>query len=210
LDKVVLAYLGSFTLLIAGLIYWFSGMSQEELGRISGIASNFILFSIIIAFLLMGLRAKINVYDAFIDGAKEGFKMAITIVPYLIAMLVAIGVFRASGAMDYLVDGMAWVVGLTGMNTDFVAALPTAIMKPLSGSGARGMMLETMQTYGADSFQGRLASVMQGSTETTLYVVAVYFGAVKIRNSRYAITAGLLADLAGLVAAIFIAYLFFG
>jgi spore maturation protein SpmA len=210
LDRVVLAYLGTFSLLIAGLIYWFSGLPQEELGRISGIASNLILYSIIVAFLLMGLRSKINVYDAFIDGAKEGFKMAISIVPYLIAMLVAIGVFRASGAMDYLVDGMAWVVGLTGLNTDFVAALPTAIMKPLSGSGARGMMLETMQTYGADSFQGRLASIMQGSTETTLYVVAVYFGAVKIRNSRYAITAGLIADLAGLLAAIFIAYMFFG
>jgi spore maturation protein SpmA len=209
-DRVVLAYLGSFTLLIAGLIWWFAGMPQEQLGKVSSIASNFILFSIIVAFLAMGVRARINVYDAFIDGAKEGFKMAITIVPYLIAMLVAIGVFRASGALDYMVDGMAWMVGLTGMDTDFVAALPTAIMKPLSGSGARGMMLETMDFYGADSFQGRLASIMQGSTETTLYVVAVYFGAVKIRNTRYAITAGLIADLAGLIAAIFIAYLFFG
>ena len=185
-------------------------MPQDQLSRLSGIISNFILFSIIIAFLLMGMRAKINVYEAFIDGAKEGFKMAVMIIPYLIAMLVAIGVFRASGAMDYLVDGTAYLVGLTGLNTDFVGALPTAIMKPLSGSGARGMMLETMQTYGADSFQGRLASIMQGSTETTLYVVAVYFGAVNIRRTRYAITAGLIADLAGLIAAVFIGYMFFG
>jgi spore maturation protein SpmA len=210
LNPIILLYLGGFTLFIAFVIYWFAGMPQEQLSRLSGIISNFILFSIIIAFLLMGMRAKINVYEAFIDGAKEGFKMAVMIIPYLIAMLVAIGVFRASGAMDYLVDGTAYLVGLTGLNTDFVGALPTAIMKPLSGSGARGMMLETMQTYGADSFQGRLASIMQGSTETTLYVVAVYFGAVNIRKTRYAITAGLIADLAGLIAAIFIGYMFFG
>lgn len=210
LNLIILLYLGGFTLFIAFVIYWFAGMPQEQLSRLSGIISNFILFSIIIAFLLMGMRAKINVYEAFIDGAKEGFKMAVMIIPYLIAMLVAIGVFRASGAMDYLVDGTAYLVGLTGLNTDFVGALPTAIMKPLSGSGARGMMLETMQTYGADSFQGRLASIMQGSTETTLYVVAVYFGAVNIRKTRYAITAGLIADLAGLIAAIFIGYMFFG
>lgn len=210
LNPIILLYLGGFTLFIAFVIYWFAGMPQEQLSRLSGIISNFILFSIIIAFLLMGMRAKINVYEAFIDGAKEGFKMAVMIIPYLIAMLVAIGVFRASGAMDYLVDGTAYLVGLTGLNTDFVGALPTAIMKPLSGSGARGMMLETMQTYGADSFQGRLASIMQGSTETTLYVVSVYFGAVNIRKTRYAITAGLIADLAGLIAAIFIGYMFFG
>lgn len=210
LNPIILLYLGGFTLFIAFVIYWFAGMPQEQLSRLSGIISNFILFSIIIAFLLMGMRAKTNVYEAFIDGAKEGFKMAVMIIPYLIAMLVAIGVFRASGAMDYLVDGTAYLVGLTGLNTDFVGALPTAIMKPLSGSGARGMMLETMQTYGADSFQGRLASIMQGSTETTLYVVAVYFGAVNIRKTRYAITAGLIADLAGLLAAIFIGYMFFG
>ncbi len=210
LNPIILLYLGGFTLFISFIIYWFAGMEQAQLSRLSGIISNFILFSIIIAFLLMGLRAKINVYEAFIDGAKEGFQMAIMIIPYLIAMLVAIGVFRASGAMDFLVDGTAYLVGLTGLNTDFVGALPTAIMKPLSGSGARGMMLETMQTYGADSFQGRLASIMQGSTETTLYVVAVYFGAVNIRKTRYAITAGLIADLAGLIAAIFIGYMFFG
>jgi spore maturation protein SpmA len=209
LDKVVLAYLGTFTLLVAGLIYWFSGMDQEQLGSISSVASNFILFSIIILFIAMGLKSKINVYDAFIDGAKEGFKMAVSIIPYLIAMLVAIGVFRASGTLDYIIDGTAWIVGLTGMNTDFVAALPTAVMKPLSGSGARGMMLETMQTYGADSFQGRLSSIMQGSTETTLYVVAVYFGAVNIKKTRYAVSAGIIADIAGLIAAIFIAYMFF-
>ena len=210
LNPIILLYLGGFTLFVAFVIYWFAGMPQDQLSRLSGIISNFILFSIIIAFLLMGMRAKINVYEAFIDGAKEGFKMAVMIIPYLIAMLVAIGVFRASGAMDYLVDGTAYLVGLTGLNTDFVGALPTAIMKPLSGSGARGMMLETMQTYGADSFQGRLASIMQGSTETTLYVVAVYFGAVNIRKTRYAITAGLIADLAGLIAAVFIGYMFFG
>ncbi|MFC2185917.1 nucleoside recognition domain-containing protein [Fulvivirgaceae bacterium LMO-SS25] len=210
LNPIILLYLGGFTLFVAFVIYWFAGMPQDQLSRLSGIISNFILFSIIIAFLLMGMRAKINVYEAFIDGAKEGFKMAVMIIPYLIAMLVAIGVFRASGAMDYLVDGTAYLVGLTSLNTDFVGALPTAIMKPLSGSGARGMMLETMQTYGADSFQGRLASIMQGSTETTLYVVAVYFGAVNIRKTRYAITAGLIADLAGLIAAVFIGYMFFG
>jgi spore maturation protein SpmA len=209
LDKVVLAYLGTFSLLVASLIYWFSGMDQEQLGTISSVASNFILFSIIILFISMGLKSKINVYDAFIDGAKEGFKMAVSIIPYLIAMLVAIGVFRASGTLDYIIDGTAWLVGLTGMNTDFVAALPTAVMKPLSGSGARGMMLETMQTYGADSFQGRLSSIMQGSTETTLYVVAVYFGAVNIKKTRYAVSAGIIADIAGLIAAIFIAYMFF-
>ncbi|WP_226389416.1 nucleoside recognition domain-containing protein [Penaeicola halotolerans] len=209
LNKVVLAYLGTLTLLITGVIWYFSTLTQAEITSISSVASNLILFSIISFFIFMGWIKRINIYESFIDGAKEGFKMAISIVPYLIAMLVAIGVFRASGALDYIVDGMRWIVTLIGVNADFVEAMPTALMKPLSGSGARGMMLETMDTYGADSFVGRVSSVLQGSTETTLYVIAVYFGAVNIRKTRYAITAGLIADLAGITAAIIISYLFF-
>lgn len=209
LNKVVLAYLGTLTLLITGVIWYFSTLTQAEITSISSVASNLILFSIISFFIFMGWIKRINIYESFIDGAKEGFKMAISIVPYLIAMLVAIGVFRASGALDYIVDGMRWIVTLIGVNADFVEAMPTALMKPLSGSGARGMMLETMDTYGADSFVGRVSSVLQGSTETTLYVIAVYFGAVNIRKTRYAITAGLIADLAGITAAILISYLFF-
>ena len=208
-NKTILAYLGTLTLLIASIIWYFSTLTQEQIGAISSVASNLILFSAIIFFIGVGLKKKVNIYEAFVEGAKEGFKVAITIIPYLIAMLVAIGVFRASGAMDYLIQGMAWCFETAGVNTDFVAALPTALMKPLSGSGARGMMVEAMNTYGADSFVGRLSSVMQGSTETTLYVVAVYFGAVNIRKTRYAVTAGLIADLVGIIAAIFIAYLFF-
>ena len=208
-NKVILAYLGTLTLFIAGIIWYFSTLSQEQIGAISSVASNLILFSAILFFISVGLRRRVNIYESFVEGAKEGFKVAVAIIPYLIAMLVAIGVFRASGAMDYLIQGMAWCFETMGINTDFVAALPTALMKPLSGSGARGMMVEAMNTYGADSFVGRLSSVMQGSTETTLYVVAVYFGAVNIRKTRYAVTAGLIADLVGIIAAICIAYLFF-
>ncbi|WP_276497083.1 nucleoside recognition domain-containing protein [Pontibacter litorisediminis] len=208
-DKVILAYLGTLLVLISGLMYYFSIIPQEQVSVISTVASNVILFSIIISFIGLALVRKVNVYEAFIEGAKEGFTVAITIIPYLVAILVAIGVFRTSGALDMLVDGIAYVIGLTGMNTDFVPALPVAFMKPLSGSGARGLMVEAMTNYGADSFVGRMASVFQGSTETTFYILAVYFGSVGVRKSRYALTCGLLADFAGVIAAIFIAYLFF-
>lgn len=210
LNLTVLGYLGVGSLSIAGIIYYFYRLPQESIGAVAGLAGNFILFSIIIVFLSLAIRKKVNVYENFIEGAKEGFTVAIKIIPYLVAMLVAIGVFRASGAMDMLVSGVGWCFAKLGANTDFVPALPTAFMKPLSGSGARGMMVEAMQTYGADSFVGRLASTFQGSTETTFYTLAVYFGAVNIRKTRYTVTCGLIADLAGIVAAIFIAYLFFG
>ncbi len=209
LNPVVVAYLGSLMLLIGGLIYYFSTIPQEQISLISSVASNVILFSIIISFIALALVRQVNVYEAFIEGAKEGFSVAITIIPYLVAILVAIGVFRASGALDMVVDGIGYLVALTGLNADFVPALPVAFMKPLSGSGARGLMVEAMTTYGVDSFVGRLASAIQGSTETTFYVLAVYFGSVGIRRTRYALTCGLLADFAGVVAAIFISYLFF-
>ncbi|NPD44189.1 nucleoside recognition domain-containing protein [Lentimicrobium sp. S6] len=209
-NKVIMAYMGSLSLLIAGIIYLFAVLPKEQVSVYSSVAANVILFSLIISFIVLGLRKKIHIYDTFIEGAKEGFGIAIKIIPFLVAMLVAIGVFRVSGAMDYLIDGIAWVVQLAGLNTDFVPALPTAFMKPLSGSGARTVMLETMNTYGVDSFAGRLSSTMQGATDTTFYIIAVYFGSVAVKNTRYAITAGLIADLAGVIAAIFIAYLFFG
>lgn len=209
-NKVILAYLGGTTILISSIIYLFAAMPQENVSVYSSVAANVILFSIIISFIVLGVRKKINIYDTFIEGAKEGFGIAIKIIPFLVAILVAIGVFRVSGAMDYLIDGIAWLAASVGLNTDFVPALPTAIMKPLSGSGARGVMLETMTTYGVDSFAGRLASTMQGATDTTFYIIAVYFGSVAVKNTRYAVTAGLLADLAGVIAAIFIAYIFFG
>jgi len=209
-NKVILVYLGGATLLIASVIYLFATMPQENVSVYSSVAANVILFSIIISFIVLGIRKKVNIYDTFIEGAKEGFGIAIKIIPFLVAILVAIGVFRVSGAMDYLTDGIAWMAQLAGLNTDFVPALPTAIMKPLSGSGARGVMLETMSTYGVDSFAGRLASTMQGATDTTFYIIAVYFGSVSIKNTRYAVTAGLIADFAGIIAAILIAYIFFG
>lgn len=207
-DKVVLLYLLSISAIIAGIIYLFLNLSQKQAQIVSQTASNLILFLIIISFIVTGFVKKINVYESFIQGAKEGFKIAVKIIPYLIAILVAIGVFRASGAMDYLVDSIAWFFGLFHINTDFVQALPTALMKPLSGSGARGMMVDAIKTFGADSFVGRLASTIQGSTDTTFYILAVYFGSVGIKKTRYAVIAGLLADLAGIVAAIFIAYVF--
>ena len=210
LNLTVLGYLGVGSLAIAGIIYYFYLLPQESIGKQSGLAGNFILFSIIITFLSLAIRKKVNVYETFVEGAKEGFTVAVKIIPYLVAMLVAIGVFRASGALDMLVAGIGWCFATLGANTDFVPALPTAFMKPLSGSGARGMMVEAMQTYGADSFVGRLASTFQGSTETTFYTIAVYFGAVNIRKARYTVTCGLIADLAGIIAAIFIVYLFFG
>ncbi|SMG39270.1 Spore maturation protein SpmA [Marivirga sericea] len=207
--KNILLSLGILSLIIAGIIWFFSSLSQSELGPISSNIANFILFSIIIAFIVLAVRKKVNVYDSFVEGAKEGFNYAIMIIPYLIAILVAVGVFRASGAMSVLKDGLEAMVAFVGLNTDFVPSIPTALMKPLSGSGARGMMVDAMETHGADSFVGRLVSVMQGSTETTFYVLAVYFGSVNIRNSRYALTCGLIADAVGIIAAILISYMFF-
>jgi len=208
-NRVVLLYLGSFVMTISGIIWYFSTISQEQINTISAVASNLILFTIIISFIILAFIKKINVYEAFIDGAKEGFSISVKIIPYLVAILVAVGLFRTSGAMDYLVGGIKNLVALFGADTSFVDALPTAFMKPLSGSGARGMMVETMKQFGADSFAGRLACIFQGATDTTFYIIAVYFGSVSIRKTRYAITAGLIADLAGVIAAIFVAYLFF-
>ncbi len=208
-NRVVMAYLLGGTALIAGVIWYFSTLDKEQITAISNVASNVILFSVIIGFISMAFFKRINVYEAFIDGAKDGFAIAVKIIPYLIAILVAIGVFRASGAMDMLMSAVGRLVETMGFNSDFVSALPTALMKPLSGSGARGMMIDTMTTYGADSFAGRLASTFQGATDTTFYIIAVYFGSVGIKNTRYAVPCGLIADFAGIVAAIVIAYLFF-
>ncbi len=209
MDKTILLYLGSLTAFIIGIIIYFSRLDQQQIQTISTFTSNFLLFSLIIGMILLGLRKKVNIYETFIEGAKEGFSVAITIIPYLVAMLVAISVFRASGSMDYFTEGMKWVLTTLHINTDFIDAMPTALMKPLTGSGARAMMVETMKNFGADSFAGRVASVMQGSTETTFYVLALYFGAVNIRNTRYAVVCGLIADAAGILAAILISYLFF-
>lgn len=208
-NKVVMGTLGGLVALIASIIYFLSGLAKEQISQYSGFAANFILLSIIVSFVVMALINKVNVYNSFIEGAKEGFQVAIGIIPYLIAILVAIGMFRASGALTFLTDGIRYLVGLTGINTEFVDALPTAFMKPLSGSGARGMMIETMRLHGADSFVGRLSSIIQGSTDTTFYIVAVYFGSVGIKNTRYAITCGLIADAVGITAAILLGYLFF-
>jgi spore maturation protein SpmA len=208
-NRVVVGTLGGLLALIGGIIYFLSGLPKEEIAQYSSLAANFILFSIIISFVSMALYKKVNVYDAFIEGAKEGFQVAIGIIPYLIAILVAIGMFRASGALDLFIDGIRWTVALTGVNTEFVDALPTALMKPLSGSGARGMMIEAMKLHGADSFVGRVASIIQGSTDTTFYIIAVYFGSVGIKNTRYAILCGLFADAVGITAAILLGYLFF-
>ena len=210
LNRVVLAYLGGLTAIIVGIVWYFSTLPQDKINTISTFAANFILFGIIIAFIVMAMVKKVNVYETFIEGAKDGFKTAITIIPYLVAILVAIGVFRASGAMDLLVDGITAVVAWMGLDTSFTEALPTALMKPLSGSGSRGMMIDAMTIHGADSFVGRLACCLQGSTDTVFYVLAVYFGSVGIKNSRYAVICGLTADIVGTITAIFIAYLFFG
>ena len=208
-DKVILAYLGGVSALIGGVIWYFSSLDKESLTVASNLASNIILFFIIISFIGMAAWKRINVYNAFIDGAKGGFGTAIKIIPYLIAILVAIGVFRASGAMEMVMTGIERLVLAMGFNADWVDALPTALMKPLSGSGARGMMVDTMTTFGADSFAGRLACTFQGAADTTFYIIAVYFGAVGVKNTRYAIPCGLIADLAGVIAAIVVAYLFF-
>ena len=209
LDKTIITYLGGLTAFIAATIWYFSGLDKDQIQTISSVASNLIIFSVIISFIILALRKKVNVYDAFIEGAKDGFNTAIMIIPYLIAILVAIGVFRTSGAMEWLISGITWVVQQLGINTDFIPALPTALMKPLSGSGARGMMVDTMKIYGADSFAGRVACTIQGSADTTFYILAVYFGSVGIKNTRYALTCGLIADFVGVVAAISMAYLFF-
>lgn len=208
-DKVILTYLGGISALMAGVIWYFSTLDKEAVAVVSNVASNIILFGIIIAFIGMAAWRRINVYDAFIEGAKDGFATAVKIIPYLIAILVAIGVFRASGAMEVLMAAITRGIEGLGFNADWVDALPTALMKPLSGSGARGMMIDTMKTFGADSFAGRLACTFQGATDTTFYIIAVYFGAVGIRNTRYAVPCGLIADLAGIIAAVVIAYLFF-
>lgn len=209
LNRALLSALGGASLLVAGIIWGMGRLSQVQIDAVSTSAANILLFLIIIAFILAGVRRRINVYDTFVEGAKEGFQTAVRIIPYLVAILVAIGVFRASGAMDMLTGGIEWVVEVCGGNADFVGALPTALMKPLSGSGARGLMVDAMNTYGADSFVGRLACIFQGSTDTTFYILAVYFGSVGIRHTRHAVTCGLLADLAGVLAAIAMAYLFF-
>jgi spore maturation protein SpmA len=208
-DRTILAYLGGLTAIIIGIIAYFSSLEKEQITTVSTVVSNVFLFGIIIAFILLAAKNKVNVYDSFIDGAKEGFNIAVKIIPYLIAILVAIGVFRASGTMDLFVEGMRRLCLFLSVDPDFVEALPTAMMKPLSGSGARGMMVDAMTTHGADSFVGRLASTLQGATDTTFYIIAVYFGAVGIKNTRYAVTCGLIADFAGIIAAILIAYLFF-
>lgn len=210
LKPVLLGTLGGLCILVAAIIWTFSKMDKDTMDMASTLAANVILFGIILSFIISGIVKKVNVYEAFIEGAKDGFATAVRVIPYLVAILVAIGVFRASGGMDLLIGSINKCVAAFGGNTDFVAAMPTAIMKPLSGSGARGMMVDTMTTYGADSFAGRLACVFQGSTDTTFYILAVYFGSVGIRNTRHAVTCGLMADIAGIIAAIAIAYMFFG
>ncbi|WP_282036100.1 nucleoside recognition domain-containing protein [Saccharicrinis aurantiacus] len=211
-NPIVIAYLGGMTLFVIGLIWGLSQLDKEQIKLVSNVGSNLILFSIMILFIVMAAIKKINVYDAFVEGAKEGFQIAIKIIPFLVAILVAIGVFRTVGAMDYLTDGIKYAVSALGLDTRFVDALPTALMKPLSGSGARGMMLELFDNpnFGVDSFAAKIASTVQGATDTTFYIVAVYFGSVGIKNTRHAIGCGLLADFAGIIAAIVIGYLFFG
>lgn len=209
-NRTMLLTLGGMLAIVGGIIWGFGQLNKEQMSVVSTSVANIVLMTIIIAFILAGVRKRINVYDAFIEGAKEGFQTAVRIIPYLVAILVAIGVFRASGAMDMLVDGIKGLVAACGGNTAFVEALPTALMKPLSGSGARGMMVDTMTTYGADSFVGRLSCLFQGSTDTTFYILAVYFGSINIKYSRHAVTCGLLADLCGVIAAITLAYMFFG
>lgn len=209
LNKTMLLTLGGMCVVVAAIIWGFAQMDKDMMNVVSTTAANVLLMTIIVSFILAGVRKKVNVYDAFIEGAKEGFQTAVRIIPYLVAILVGIGVFRASGAMDYLIEGVRLLVLGVGLDGDFVGALPTALMKPLSGSGARGMMVDAMSTYGADSFVGRLACIFQGSTDTTFYILAVYFGSVGIRYTRHAVACGLLADLAGVIAAIAICYMFF-
>lgn len=210
LNRTMLLTLGTMCLVVSGIIWGFGRLDKDAMNVVSTSVANILLMCIIVGFIISGVRKKVNVYDAFVEGAKDGFTTAVRIIPYLVAILVAIGVFRVSGAMDMLISGIQWCVDACGGNSDFVGALPTALMKPLSGSGARGMMVDAMTTYGADSFVGRLSCIFQGSTDTTFYILAVYFGSVGIRNTRHAVACGLLADLAGIVAAVLIAYMFFG
>lgn len=210
LNRTILLTLGGVSAVVAAIIWGFSQLDSAMMNTVSVSAASILLMTIIVGFIVAAMRKGVNVYDSFIEGAKEGFTTAVRIIPYLVAILVAIAVFRASGAMDWLMEGIKWTVNLFGVNAEFVEALPTAIMKPLSGSGARGMMVDAMTTYGADSFVGRLSCIFQGSTDTTFYILAVYFGSVGIRYTRHAVTCGLLADLAGIISAILIAYLFFG
>lgn len=209
LNRTILLFLGGTSLLIGGIIYFFTTLGRSQIDAYSTTFANVFLFVIIVGFILAGVRKRINVYNAFVDGAKEGFQTAVRIIPYLVAILVSIGVFRASGSMDFLIQGIASLIDWCGIDNQFVGALPTALMKPLSGSGARGLMVDAMSTYGADSFVGRLACIFQGSTDTTFYILAVYFGSVGITRTRHAVPCGLLSDLAGILAAIFICYLFF-
>ena len=209
INRTMLLTLGGMSAVVAAIIWGFAQMDKAQMNIVSTSVANILLMLIIVMFILAGMRKKVNVYDAFIEGAKDGFTTAVRIIPYLVAILVGIGVFRASGAMDMLVDGIKWTVAALGGNTDFVGALPTALMKPLSGSGARGMMVDAMTTYGADSFVGRLSCIFQGSTDTTFYILAVYFGSVGIRYTRHAVACGFLSDLAGVIAAIAICYMFF-
>ena len=210
LDKVILTYFAGFSSLVASILYYFSHLTQQQMLQQSALLSNVILFSLVATFIAGSIYKRINAYEAFIEGAKEGFQTAVTIIPYLVAMLVAIGVFRASGALDLITGLIRYLIHLMSLDDRFIDALPTALMKPFSGSGARAMMVDTMQSHGADSFAGRLASIMQGSTETTFYVLAVYFGAVSIKNTRYAAVCGIIADFGGILGAIIIAYWFFG
>ncbi|NIA56290.1 hypothetical protein HAV22_21915 [Massilia sp. TW-1] len=211
LNGVVLGWLGGMTAAIAGLIWYFTHyLTKPEIETVSKVASNLILFSIIVAFILAALRKRVNVYEAFIEGAKGGIQTSITIIPYLVGMLVAISVIRNAGVLGFVVQGLEWVIRAAGIDTAFTPALPTALMKPLSGSGSRALMIDAMKTYGVDSFVGRLACIFQGSADTTFYIVALYFGSVGVRKTRYAISCGLIADLAGIVAAIAVAYVFFG
>ena len=210
LNRTLLLTLGGMCLAVAAVIWGFSQLDSVVMNQVSVSVANILLMTIIVGFILAGMRKRVNVYDAFIEGAKDGFSTAVRIIPYLVAILVGISVFRASGAMDWLIDGIRWLVAAVGFDTNFVEALPTALMKPLSGSGARGMMVDAMTTYGADSFVGRLSCIFQGSTDTTFYILAVYFGSVNIKYTRHAVACGLLADLAGVIAAIVVAYVFFG
>lgn len=209
-DPVLLGWLGGLSAVVGGLVWFFSSLPPEKVQAYSSFMANFLLFSVIAMFLIAGLRKKFNLYEAFVEGAQEGFKTAVKIVPYLVAILVAIGMFRASGAMDVITDALAAGIAALGFDADWVGALPTAIMKPLSGSGSRGMMVDLMSTYGADSFVARVSAAIQGSTDTLFYVLAVYFGSVGVRKTRYAVGYGLLADITGSIAGIFAAYLFFG
>lgn len=209
INKVVLSWIGGITLCLAGLVFWFSNMDKNEMAVASSILSNLTIFLIIIAFFAGAFFKKVNVWESFVEGAKTGFETSVKIIPYMVGMLVGIGVFRASGAMDLITNGLGWLFGTMGINTDFVQSLPTAFMKPLSGSGAKSMMVEAMKTYGADSFTGRLSCLFQGSSDTTFYIIALYFGSVGIKNTRYAVVAGLMADLAGVLTAISLGYIFF-